>query len=140
MSRVSIAAADLDSLRAHAKEGAPLEVCGILVGRREGNDLRIERVVPTANAHPNPVMEYLVPPEELLRVSLQAEDDWGLEVVGFYHSHPAGPSRFSATDHARASWPDAAYLLVWLAPEDGLGVSRWREDSRTFEPAQLDIR
>lgn len=137
---VRLAAADLETIRARAKSGEPEEVCGILVGRRGETVLEVERVIPTANAHPNPRTEYLIPPEELLRVCLQAEDEWGLEVVGFYHSHPAGPPHLSRTDVARASWPGAAYLLVWLAPEEGVGVSTWNEASRSFEPLDLEVR
>lgn len=141
VSSLRIAARDLDDVRRHAREGAPLEICGALVGRREENDvISVEQVVRMRNAHPNPVKEYLLDAEELMRVVLRAEDEWGLEVVGFYHSHPAGPPRLSATDHARASWPGAAYLLCWLAPEEGVGCWTWDADAKTFHPRTLDIK
>jgi len=38
----------------------------------------------------------------------------GLEVVGFYHSHPHSPARPSATDLAEASYPDHVHLIVGL--------------------------
>jgi proteasome lid subunit RPN8/RPN11 len=40
----------------------------------------------------------------------------GLEVVGYYHSHPAGPPRPSAFDRERA-WPELSYLIVTPAGE-----------------------
>lgn len=129
---------DLASVRAHAREGAPDEICGILAGRRNGADVVVEQVFRTRNAHTNPRTEYLIDPAEMLRVLLHVEDDLGLDVVGFYHSHPAGPPRLSATDHARATWPDAAYLLVWLAPEEGLGAWTWDDAAKAFLPAAIE--
>lgn len=132
MPSLRIPRAQLDLVLEAARAGAPDEVCGVLVGRREAADTIIERAIATRNAHPAPRKEYLVDPQELLKLVLQAEDEWGLEVVGFYHSHPAGPPRLSATDHARASWPGAAYLLVWLAPEEGVGCWTWDAQTRSF--------
>ena len=137
--RLRLARADLDAVRAHAHAGAPLEVCGVLVGRRTDDAIVVERVVPTGNAHATPRVNYLVPPEELLSLVLRAEDEWGLEVVGFYHSHPAGPPRLSATDHALASWSGAVYLLQWLAPDEGAGAWTWDEGRREFSALVLDI-
>ncbi|HEX2021500.1 MAG TPA: M67 family metallopeptidase [Candidatus Thermoplasmatota archaeon] len=140
MSELRIRAADLEGVRAHARGGAPLEVCGLLAGRREGDRLDVERVVRVPNADPDPRVRYALEPAAYARAVLQAEDEWGLEVVGFYHSHPAGPPRLSATDHARASWPDAAYLLVWLAPDEGVGCWTWREKERAFEARAIVVR
>lgn len=128
---------ELERVREHARAGAPDEVCGVLVGRRDADGLHVERAIATANAHANPRTEYLVPPQELLRIVLQAEDEWGLEVVGFYHSHPAGPPHLSKTDVARASWPGAAYLLVWLAPTDDVGCWTWDAEKAEFSPLRI---
>ena len=48
----------------------------------------------------------------------------GLEVLGFYHSHPHSPAWPSPTDVAEAAYPDAVHLIVSL---DG-GVA----DARLF--------
>lgn len=136
--RLRLTVAQLDDIRAHARRGAPDEVCGVLVGRRAGDDVAVERVVPTRNAHPTPRAAYLVDPQELLSTVLRAEDEWGLEVIGFYHSHPAGPPGMSEVDRSRASWPGAAYLLVWLSPEEG--VACWTWDGAAFVPRALDVR
>lgn len=139
MPALAIPAALLDAVRAHARAGAPEEVCGVLVGRREGEDLVVDHVAPTRNAHACPRVAYLVPPEELLRIALDAEDARGVEVVGFYHSHPTGPPALSREDHARASWAGAAYLLVWGAPEEGVGCWTWDEDARRFEARAIRV-
>ena len=41
----------------------------------------------------------------------------GIEVVGFYHSHPRSPARPSQTDLEQASYDDHLYLIVGLAAE-----------------------
>lgn len=129
----------LDAVHAQARAGAPLEVCGILGGRNEGEDRVVVRAVPVKNVHPRPVGEYQLDPQEQLRVTLRLEDEEGLEVVGFYHSHPAGPARLSATDAARASWPGASYLLVHLHPTVGHLSARWDDAGGRFVPEPVIV-
>lgn len=122
----------LDDVYAHAREGAPQEACGILAGRREAGEHVVERGFRVRNAHPRPIGEYALDPAEQLHVTLLAEDELGLEVIGFYHSHPAGPARLSATDAARASWPGASYLLLHLRPHEGHLCARWDAERGRF--------
>lgn len=129
----------LDAAYAHARAGAPEEVCGILAGTREEDAHVVHRLFPVRNAHPRPRTEFLLDPTEQLRATLEAEDDLGMEVVGFYHSHPEGPERLSATDAARATWPGASYLLIHLQPSEGHLSARWDDVSLRFrdEPVEL---
>lgn len=126
-------------MRAHARAGSPEEVCGLLAGRREGDAHVVERAFPIRNAHERPVGEYLLDPHEHLRTTLHVEDELGLDVVGFYHSHPAGPPRLSATDAARATWPGASYFLLWLRPDEGYLSARWDEARGRFVPEDVIV-
>jgi len=54
---------------------------------------------------------------------VEAEGD----LVGFYHSHPAGPPEPSETDAARAAWPGASYVIVALGGEPCVGAWRWTD-------------
>lgn len=114
-------------------------MCGLLAGRREGDAHVVTRSFRVRNAHPRPVGEYLLEPQEQLRLTLHVEDDLGLEVVGFYHSHPAGPARFSATDAARASWPGVSYFLVHLRPTEGHLSARWDVEKGRFLPEDVRV-
>lgn len=138
--RILLAREHLGRIQGEASAHAPEEVCGVLVGRREGDDIVVERIEAARNAHGTPRVAYLVEPADLLRVLLLAEDEWGMEVVGFYHSHPDGPAGMSVLDAALASWPDAAYLLVWLRPTAGVGCWTWRDASGRFEPRDVVVR
>ncbi len=96
----------------HALETSPDECCGILLGPAAGQATAFRRAT---NVHPSRRNRYEIDPENLLEATLQAEQE-GLEIVGFYHSHPRGHAAFSDEDRARASWEGAVYLLCSLSP------------------------
>ncbi|MEO5619060.1 MAG: M67 family metallopeptidase, partial [Candidatus Eisenbacteria bacterium] len=80
---------------------------------------------------------FLISPEQFLAAEKQARAA-GLDVVGFFHSHPDHPSRPSAFDLEHA-WPWYSYLIVSV--EQGLvqDAHSWRltEDRSRFEPEDL---
>jgi len=91
--RLLISRPHLKKVEADARARAPVEACGILVGRQKGGDFEVLDVVKTSNVMDSPT-RFEIDPEELYRVMKGAEAE-GLEIVGFYHSHlgyGAGPS------------------------------------------------
>lgn len=109
----------MDAVRAHAAEGYPNEICGVLAGSRDG-DLVTEahRVTNTLTA-PEARRRYLMDPRDQLRIERDL-DQRGLTLLGYYHSHPDSPARASVTD-AGASWAGPGYLIVSCAggePQD----------------------
>jgi len=127
-----------DELLAHAIEGEPREVCGVLggeYGEEESHAVAIER---TENAAAQPRSTYRIDPEEQLDVmdSLEAE---GHDIVGFYHSHPAGPPGPSRTDVARASWSGYSYVIAVLDGEYP-HVGSWRWNGERFERETVAVR
>jgi proteasome lid subunit RPN8/RPN11 len=106
---VRIADAALDEIRRHAGEGYPNEVCGILIAGR-GSDLVIE-----VRRVRNTVVErardrYEMDPRDQIRIQREC-DAGGLDVVGYYHSHPDHPAQASITDATRC-WAGPVYLIV----------------------------
>jgi proteasome lid subunit RPN8/RPN11 len=92
----------LDTLLAHARRGYPFEACGVLIGRR-APARRVTRAVAVHNCERDtPRVRYAIAPEDLLRLQREALAE-GLEVVGFYHSHPDHPARPSETDRRLAT-------------------------------------
>ncbi len=51
---------------------------------------------------------------ELIRVQRQARAR-GLDIVGFYHSHPDHPAQWSSTDIAEAHWLGCSYIITRVA-------------------------
>jgi proteasome lid subunit RPN8/RPN11 len=91
----------LDEMYAHGEETFPRECCGILVGTKGGDGGR-ERVVteihPATNVRADDRNDrYELDPLMRKQVEEHAHDR-GLQVVGFYHSHPDHDSYFSETD------------------------------------------
>jgi len=93
---------------AHAREGAPEEVCGLLAGRGS----LATGLVRARNVAPNRLIDYIVDDQTLLQQF--AFEEHGEEMIAIYHSHPASPAFPSATDALRAYYPDAAYLICSL--------------------------
>ncbi|MDZ7746565.1 MAG: desampylase [Halobacteriales archaeon] len=87
-------------LLAHACEGRPEEVVGVLVGPNQETITRIERA---ENVADDPQMRYELDPIEQVGI-LDAVEGQGETVVGFYHSHPRDPPVPSATDERLATW------------------------------------
>ena len=126
-------------LIAHAREGTPDEVCGILAGR-DGRVERVFRVSNTADAVSaergvfreresgvaapgrKPV-HYYMDPRDQLRVYNEI-DDLGLDVIGYYHSHTHSEARPSPTDVRLATDLTPVYVLVSLV--EPATVRAWR--------------
>lgn len=143
--RVAVPRDVLAALRAHADRAAPDEACGALVGHFMDHgvgdplfrDREVVRAMPMRNAHPRPRGAYLLDAGELVAVAAEAEAA-GLDVVGFYHSHPRGPPGPSAEDVARATWAGATYLVLWSEPAPAHGAWRWDEAGRRFVDEAID--
>jgi len=112
----------------HADEDAPREACGLMAGRIEGSVAHVASVHRTPNVAGAPRLAYEIDPETLLQ-TVETVEEHGLDVVGFYHSHPAGPAGPSRTDHEGTTWTGRHYLIASLARRPPtVDAWRWRGD------------
>ena len=120
-----------DDLIAHATEGFPLEVCGILGGTGDTVSA-IYRMTNTDASNEHFMME---PKEQFAVVKdLRAR---GLAMLAIYHSHPESPARPSEEDIKLALTPDVSYVIVSLA-EAGLPVVKsYKIDSGNVQPETI---
>jgi proteasome lid subunit RPN8/RPN11 len=125
-----------DEVVRHAYRGNEEEVCGILGGQYAPDHSVVESVHAAENVADAPETRYYIDPEEQLAITETIEAA-GQEIVGFYHSHPAGPSQPSETDADRATWPDRSYVIVALNGYPYVGSWRWRDDE--FEQEQVTV-
>ncbi|HZR32498.1 MAG TPA: M67 family metallopeptidase [Terriglobales bacterium] len=101
-----------DALRAHGEETYPHECCGVLLGRAEGDERIVTSIVRAGNTRTDsPQNRYHIDPRELIRIQRQGRER-GEDIVGFYHSHPDHPARWSATDLAEAHWLGCSYVIT----------------------------
>jgi proteasome lid subunit RPN8/RPN11 len=139
---LKIGIAECAQIRRYVEETYPDEACGILLGTFSG-DVRIVRVVvDCVNATQDSThTHYSIEPGDLVRAQRDARDR-GLEIVGFYHSHPDHPARWSPTDLAEAHWIGCSYLIVAIenakAGETGSFVLLGRvEEDKQFVDEEL---
>lgn len=124
----SVASSAVAEMVQHARESAPAECCGLLLG----HDTTIIVAVRTRNVADDPASRFLVDPQGHFD-GRRAARERGLEVVGFYHSHPRSPATPSQTDRAEATYPHHLYLIVSLAANEP-DVRLFRYDEGNFVP------
>jgi len=89
----------------HVDRQAPLEGCGLLAGRED----RVEKVILVRNQAQSPA-RFVMDPYEQLQAFDWIESN-GLDLLGIFHSHPAGPETVSMTDIAEAAYE--VVHLIW---------------------------
>ena len=116
---------------AHAREEAPRECCGLLVGTGDA----VERSVRARNLDERPG-RYLIDPQSHF-AAIHAARSEGRNVIGAYHSHPASAPVPSATDIAEANGSsDFVYVIVSLASDE---TRAYRYDGGTFTLCPLTL-
>src|SRR5687768_8812979 len=82
----------------HVHVHEPLEACGLLAGKNS----RVEKVIAVRNQAQSPVRYMMDPIEQL--TAFQWIESQGLDLLGIFHSHPAGPEVVSPIDIAEAAY------------------------------------
>jgi len=101
-----------EEIRRHGEEAYPHECCGILIGTSESDVRTVSTVVRCGNTRTDsPQNRYNIDPRELVRAQREAHER-GLDIVGFYHSHPDHPARWSQTDFEEAHWIGCSYVIT----------------------------
>jgi len=106
-----ISAANFAAIRQYAEEAYPFECCGILVGKFDGDHRDVELIVVCTNIAGSQQSVYEIDPRKLISTQREARER-GLEIVGFYHSHPDHPARPSPTDLEHAHWIGCSYVIT----------------------------
>lgn len=128
-----------ERIRAHAAAEYPHECCGLLVGTwQEGGRTVVERVEPARNLNTERAHDrYELDPMDYLRVDRDAREA-GLDVVGFYHSHPDSPPLPSVTD-ARQAWPAYTYIIISVTGGEPGTMRAWTfdESAEVFDEQEV---
>jgi proteasome lid subunit RPN8/RPN11 len=125
MNRLLITPDHLRAIDRHGEESYPEECCGFLIGRIDGETTLVERLLPAGNQREDSRHNrYLIEPETVLAAHKEARG-LGLDVVGYYHSHPDHPSRPSDFDREHA-WPGLSYLIVSVQKGRAADARSWR--------------
>jgi proteasome lid subunit RPN8/RPN11 len=123
-----------ERIRAHAAQSYPYECCGALLGTESSDGRAVQDLVMLDNERDDsPRNRFLVFPKDVLRVEKAARER-GLDVLGWYHSHPDAPARPSEFDRQHA-WPWYSYVIVSVEAGEPRRVSSWRltDDRERFD-------
>lgn len=124
----------------HSERGYPDEVCGLVVGVRQGNEKLVREVIPVENAWEQ-VDErrrrFQIEPDVIAREERRAREA-GQEILGYYHSHPDSEPRPSETDRDFA-WPTYSYLIQGVYKGIALDVKSWvlKDDRSGYNEEQI---
>ncbi len=146
----------LDAIRRHGAKDYPAECCGVLLGLDAEGVKRVRDVVPLKNLrHDRMRAEALLPlgaPEresernrflidraEIRRVE-EAARSRGLDIVGYYHSHPDHPARPSDYDREHA-WPWLSYVIIRVQAGEPCEHSSWvlADDRLSFRSEEVEV-
>ena len=117
-----VPAATRADIRAHGVDAYPDECCGVLLGSADegvASTLRLDNSTDLERRR-----RFLIGPDDYRRAESRAAQ-LGVEIVGFYHSHPDHPAEPSAFDLAHA-WPNLSYLIVSVRRGTPRELRSWR--------------
>jgi len=127
-------------IRKHGAETYPYECCGAMLGRESGADREILELVPLKNQREDsPRNRFSITPEDV-RDAEAAARRTGIDLIGWYHSHPDSPARPSDYDREHA-WPWYSYIIVGVEAREPREMNSWRltDDRAKFESEAIAI-
>ena len=130
----------VNRIRAHGEECYPHECCGALLGREGESGREILDLLPLENRHgDSPRNRFTILPDDFRHAEKVARER-GLDLVGWYHSHPDHPALPSEFDRAHA-WPWYSYIIVSVEQRQPGQITSWRlaDDRVRFIPERIEI-
>jgi proteasome lid subunit RPN8/RPN11 len=126
ISQLTINNSLLQEMMDYVSRHAPLEACGLLAGRGK----RVEKMIGVKNQAQSPVRFVMDPYEQLHAFDWIESNE--LDLLGIFHSHPAGPETASATDIAESAYN---VVHVILSRKGGSWKARgfWIENNKALE-------
>jgi proteasome lid subunit RPN8/RPN11 len=129
---------DVRRIRRHGEESFPYECCGVLIGRPGPESRIVESIIAVENERGDSRHNrFLITPDTLLKAEKEARAR-GLDVLGFYHSHPGAPARPSEYDREHA-WPAYSYVIVSVYEGESRDVTSWTlaDDRTRFDAEEI---
>jgi proteasome lid subunit RPN8/RPN11 len=122
---LQISARLLEDIGRHGARAYPNECCGALLGAAGGETKTVRALLPLDNRREGEAARtrFLVTAEDHLWAEKEARAR-GLDIVGWYHSHPDHPARPSEFDREHA-WPWYSYLVVRVAGGTPQEATSW---------------
>jgi proteasome lid subunit RPN8/RPN11 len=122
---LNISEIHLKAIERHAESDYPHECGGLLLGAIDGESKTVAETLPMENTADVETRHdrVLIDPRQLMRADRAAREK-GLDIIGYYHSHPddeAVPSQFDL-DHALPVW---SYIIVSVRAAKAVRWNSW---------------
>jgi len=136
--------AQREEIRRHGEKTYPYECCGVLTGETAADGTkRVLQVVACNNADSDkPQRWYEISPRDLVRIQREAYER-GEDILGFYHSHPDAPPRWSSSDLAEAHWLGCSYVITSVEKGKAVQTNSFElkgdETAKRFEEEEISI-
>lgn len=131
---------ELEKIQAHGSKDYPNECCGFLLGHELDGTKTVSEAWPAPNSRlDSPRNRFLITADDW-RVGERYAMKQGLDILGFYHSHPDHPSRPSEYDREHA-WPWMSYIILSVEQGHPKLITSWllTEDRSKFEEETIEI-
>ena len=144
-----------ERIRRHGAETFPYECCGALLGRDSAALEKVSsqdetpspaarevlQLFPLVNRRDDSPRNRFAVTADDVRDAEKAASQHGLEVIGWYHSHPDHPARPSDFDREHA-WPWYSYVIVSVLAGKPADMTSWRlnDDRQNYSPEGIEIR
>ena len=132
---ITLTPEQIRAIEAHGEETFPNECCGFMLGTSNKDDKTIVELMHAYNEFEaqEKYHRFLITPEAYMRGEKHARTN-GLDIMGFYHSHPNAPARPSQYDLDHA-WPWLSYVIVSIMDGKAAAITSWvmKEDRSAFE-------
>ena len=144
MSTLIFKRAVYDEIRRHGVETYPQECCGVLLGDSIEGRRRVVASVRAGNTRTDSAHNrYQIAPIELVKIEREARGR-GLDIAGFYHSHPDHPAQWSPTDFEEAHWLGCCYVITAVAQgkaavTNSFFLAGQREEEKRFEQQTVEV-
>lgn len=139
MSQLQVPKAIFDSIRGHGEETYPHECCGVLLGRSTPEGWSVAAAVRAGNTRTDSAHNrYQIAPIELVKIQREAHRQ-GLDIAGFYHSHPDHPAQWSPTDFAEAHWIGCSYVITEVVHGKARTTNSFLLAGTTEEDKQFEL-
>ncbi len=127
-------------IRARGVATYPHECCGALLGREDHAGREVASLLPLANRREDSPQNRFSVAAEDVRAAEKAASEGGLELLGWYHSHPDHPAWPSEYDREHA-WPWYSYVIVSVAAGTAGELTSWRlaDDRATFLREEIAV-
>ncbi len=139
---ICLNAQQLAAITSQGEQAYPYEGCGLLLGRQVNGSKIVEEILSVENAREATAQynRYLIPPESVLQGERIAAEK-GLDVIGFFHSHPDHPARPSEFDREHA-WPWYTYLITSVEHGRAVQTAAWTltDDRTLFNSEELQVK